>query len=254
MNKNIKKIVLAIGSHPDDVEILSAGTLALLKEKGWQIEIATMTNGNLGSATLPKKEISEIRKNEATLSAKLLNGNYHCLDNGDVFLMYDPPTLLKTINLIRKIKPDLVITQSQKDYMVDHEVTGRLVQTACFSAAIKNIKTEYEPYNKLPYLYYMDALEGKDIYGNEIRPTTMVDITSTMDIKEKMLKMHDSQRSWLKEHHGIDEYIITMKNFAKKRGKEINVKYAEGFRQHLGHAYPDKNILEAELSKQVHLL
>ena len=254
MNEKNGKTVLAVGCHPDDVEIFCAGTLALLHEKGWQIEIATMTNGNLGSATLSKEEISKIRKGEALASAKLLNGNYYCLENDDIFLMYDPPTLLKTINLIRRVQPDIVITQSQQDYMVDHEVTGRLVQTACFSAAMKNIETDYEPYNAIPHLYYMDAMEGHDIYGNEIKPTTIVDISTTMNIKEEMLKKHDSQRSWLMEHHGMDEYIIAMKNFSEKRGKEIGTDFGEGFRQHLGHAYPQNNILKEELMNLAYIL
>ena len=60
-----KKTVLAVGAHPDDVEILCAGTLALLKEKGWEIVISTMTAGDCGSAKLNKEEISAIRIKEA---------------------------------------------------------------------------------------------------------------------------------------------------------------------------------------------
>ena len=243
------KTVLAVGCHPDDVEIFCAGTLALLKEKGWNIEIATMTNGDCGSATLSREEISEVRKKEAATSAKILDGNYTCLDNPDIFLNYDRQTLLKTIELIRKVKPDLVITQSQQDYMIDHEMTSKIVQTACFSAAIKNIDTESEVFDKIPHLYYMDALEGKDIFGNKIDPTTIIDISSTIETKEKMLKKHDSQRSWLMSHNGIDEYIIAMKNFSSKRGKEINAEYGEGFKQHIGQAYPQNNILNEVLKE-----
>ena len=53
-------------------------------------------------------------------------------------------------------------------------------------------------------------------------------------------------------HNGIDEYIISMKEFAKKRGKEIGSEYAEGFRQHLGASYPQDNILKSELGDLVH--
>ncbi len=243
--------VLAIGAHPDDIEILAAGTLALLKNEGCKIEIATTTNGDLGSATLSKNEIASIRKKEAAKSAGLLNANYYCLDNHDIFLTYDEPTLLKTIELIRKTKPDVVITQSQQDYMIDHEITGKLVQTACFAAAIKNIVTESEPFDKIPILYYMDALEGKDIYGNEIKPDFIVDITETILTKEEMLKCHESQRSWLRSHNGIDEYIESMKNFSALRGKQIGKSYGEGFRQHLGAAYPKNNILKNVLDNKI---
>ncbi len=58
-----------------------------------------------------------------------------------------------------------------------------------------------------------------------------------------MLGCHESQRNWLLKHHKVDEYILAMKRFAEQRGSEINVKYAEGFRQHLGHGYPQDNVL-----------
>jgi hypothetical protein len=66
-----------------------------------------------------------------------------------------------------------------------------------------------------------------------------------------MLCCHDSQRNWLMSHHGMDEYVESMKRFARQRGKKANCDYAEGFRQHLGHGYPQDNRLKKELSKRV---
>ncbi len=66
-----------------------------------------------------------------------------------------------------------------------------------------------------------------------------------------MLACHESQRNWLLEHHKIDEYILAMKRFAEMRGKEIDGQYAEGFRQHLGHGYPQENILKEILGNLV---
>lgn len=248
MNEMNNKTVLAVVAHPDDAEFFCAGILALLKEKGWQIEIATMTAGNCGSRKYGRKEISEIRKKESASAAKLLDANYHCLECDDIFLMYDRVTLLKTISLIRATKPKLVLTMSPSCYMIDHETTSRLVQTACFSAGIVNIETKNTPpYYYIPYLYYLDPMEGKDKFGNEIEASTIVNISAVMSIKEKMLKCHKSQRDWLAAHHGMDKYILTMKQLSAKRGKEISTKYAEGFRQHLGHAFPQENILKKEL-------
>ena len=62
-----------------------------------------------------------------------------------------------------------------------------------------------------------------------------------------MLASHASQREWLRQHHGMDEYILSMKRLAETRGSEIGVPFAEGFRQHLGHAYPQDNIIVQEL-------
>ncbi|MBN2413389.1 PIG-L family deacetylase [candidate division KSB1 bacterium] len=251
----MKKTALAIAAHPDDVEFMCAGTLALLRVKGWQIIIATMTPGDCGSTKLSREEISSIRLQEAQISADILAAGYFCLECDDVFIMYDKPTLLKTIQVVRKVKPSIVFTHSPSDYMVDHEMTSKLVQTACFSAGMVNIKTPgAAPFESVPFLYYMDPMEGKDIFGNEINPNIIIDINDVIDTKEKMLYCHKSQRDWLLEHHGIDEYIRTMKDFSRKRGEEINTHYAEGFRQHKGHAFPDKNILKHELADVVFLM
>lgn len=252
MNNETEKTVLAIGAHPDDIEFRGAGTLALLKGKGWRIEMATMTAGDLGSREHGREEISKIRKKEAATAAKFLNAGYHCLELNDIFLMYDKPSLIKTISLIRKTRPRVVLTMSPSCYIIDHEITSRLVQTACFAAGIPNIEIENtSPYYYIPYLYYLDPAEGKDKFGKEIKPSTIVDISAVMNIKEMMLTCHRSQGNWLAAHHGTDQYLLTMKKLAEKRGREISTKYAEGFRQHLGHAFPQENILKKELDDLV---
>ncbi len=248
-----ENIVLAVGAHPDDVELLCAGTLALLQAQGWHVEIATMTPGDCGSATLAREEISSIRRKEAAASAALLDGTYHCLECDDIFIAYDRPTLLKVIELVRRVKPKLVFTMSPEDYMVDHEVTSALVRTACFSAGMSNIRTAgNEPFQGIPYLYYGDPMEGKDILGKAVHATTIVEITGTMATKERMFQCHESQLSWLSSHHGVSEAVETMRALATMRGKTAGVRYAEGFRQHLGHAFPQDNILKDALRGLVH--
>ena len=247
------KTVLSLGAHPDDAEFFCVGTLALLHKNGWQIHIATMTPGDCGTVQYSREEISSIRKAEAAKAASLLDGSYHCLECDDIFIMYDRPTLLKAIELVRKVRPTIVITCSPSDYMVDHETASRIAQTACFACGVVNIETAgAEPFEPVPHLYYMDPVEGKDNFGAEIKAGTIIDITSVMDIKEKMLCCHESQRNWLFTHHGIDDYVISMKALSEKRGREINSHFAEGFRQHLGHAYPQDNILKTELGDLVH--
>lgn len=248
------KVVLSLLCHPDDTEIMCAGTLALLKRKGWKIHIATMTPGDCGSVKYNRKRISSIRRAESAKSASLLDGEYHCLECDDVFVMYDRPTLLKVIKLVRKVRPLVVFAPSPSDYMIDHDMTSRVVQMACFACGIRNVSTPgVEAFYSVPHLYYADAQGGKDILGNKIEPSVLVDISSVINIKENMLCCHASQRNWLLEHHGIDEYIIWMKDFSRERGKLIGVRYAEGFRQHLGHAYPEDNILKRELKDKVHV-
>ena len=246
--------ILAIVSHPDDAELFCAGTLALLKDKGWRIEMATMTPGDGGTATRTREEISTIRKAEAAEAASLLDARYQCLECEDIFVLYDKPTLLKVIELVRNTRPRMVFTMSPQCYMVDHEMTSKLVQTACFSAGVKNIETASAPFFHTPHLYYIDAMEGKDRLGQEVKPAMVVDITDKMDLKEKMLVCHASQREWLREHHGMDEYVHAMRSFATDRGQLAGVSYGEGFRQHLGHAFPQNNLLADELGVYVNNL
>ena len=246
----MKKNVLGIFAHPDDAEIICAGTLSLFKKAGWSVHIATMAKGDKGTTEYTREEISRIRKAEAINAVQLLGGIYHCLEFDDVHVLYNRETINKTTALIRKIRPAIVFTASPNDYMLDHEITSMIVQTACFSCGILNMEVLEEPFEPTPFLYYCDPLEGKDKFGNPICPSMFVDITSEILIKEKMLGCHKSQQNWLLTHHQ-SEYIQSMKQFSKKRGEEINTRYAEGFRQHLGHGYPQENIVKEILGDLV---
>ena len=252
---NEKRVALGIGAHPDDVEFLCAGSLSLLRQKGWEIHIASMAPGDCGSTTMGRAEISRVRRAEAARSAELLDGQYHCLECDDVFILYDRPTILKTIELFRKVRPTVVFGLSPSDYMVDHEHASKLVRTACFTAGIPNIDTPgLDPFTSVPYLYYMDPVGGVDMFGQPIAGNIVVDISSAAKVKEEMLCCHASQREWLRAHHGMDEYVMTMKRYDEKGGKRIGVEYAEGFRQHLGHAFPEDNLLQKELGEMVHMV
>jgi LmbE family N-acetylglucosaminyl deacetylase len=248
------KTALAVMAHPDDAEFLCAGTLALLRQKGWTIHIATMTPGDCGTTDLSREQISRIRRTEAAHAVNVLQGRYHCLECDDVFILYDRPTLLKVIALIRRIQPTLVFTPSPCDYFADHEQTSRLVQTACFACGIPNVPTEEKPFPSVPCLYYVDPVEGKDQLGRSVEPALLVDISDVMDIKERMLCCHASQRNWIMKHHGMDEYVESMKRLAAKRGSQIGTAYAEGLRQHLGHAFPQDNLLKTELNALITVL
>ncbi|HPO10676.1 MAG TPA: hypothetical protein PLZ55_18510 [bacterium] len=66
-----------------------------------------------------------------------------------------------------------------------------------------------------------------------------------------MLACHESQRNWLRAHHGVDEYLLAMERAAKKRGEEVGLQFAEGFRQHRGHGFPKKDLLKEVLGDLV---
>jgi LmbE family N-acetylglucosaminyl deacetylase len=247
MIKNQANTVLGLFAHPDDAEFLCAGTLALLQQQGWDIHIATLTPGDKGTVEHTREQISTIRKQEGQRAAEILGAHYHCLDCEDLYITYDRQTLKRACALLREIRPSIVFTCSPTDYMVDHEVASRIAQTACFACGVKNMEVEVAPFEPVPHLYYCDPVDGKDILGREVRPTILVDISSVMATKEAMLCCHKSQRDWLRAHHGVDEYVDSMKAFAVLRGSLMGWEAGEGFRQHLGHCYPQDNRLATVL-------
>jgi len=242
--------VLALVSHPDDAEFLCAGTLALLGRAGWELHITTMTAGDCGSKVLSREEISAIRRKEAAASAKLIKAKYECLEFPDIFITYDRTSILTVLAHVRKVKPHMVLTMSPSCYMVDHEITSTLVRTACFASGMVNMVTPgVTVFDHIPHLYYLDPIEGKDKLGNPVEPSLVVDISEVIELKSEMLACHESQGEWLRRHHGMDQYLVAMKQQSEMTGNKIGVTYGEGFRQHLGHAYPQDDLLRNALGK-----
>jgi len=242
----LRNVVLSVLAHPDDAEFLCAGSMIrLLRERGWEGHIASMTPGDCGSAELWAEEISMLRRAEGARAASLIGAAYHCLEERDLLITYCPETLRKVTELLREVRPTLVFTHSPSDYMVDHEMTSLVTRAACFGAPIPNFfpSSKLRPMEHIPHLYYCDPIEGKDILGKDVAPGLCVDISRVLDQKAEMLAAHSSQRDWLLRHHGMDRYVQTMRDWAAARGKLIGAAAAEGFRQHLGHGYPQNDLL-----------
>jgi LmbE family N-acetylglucosaminyl deacetylase len=91
-------------------------------------------------------------------------------------------------------------------------------------------------------------VEGKDPLGRDIAPGFCVDVSKVMDAKTAMLECHASQRQWLLKHHGMDHYVQAMKEWSARRGQTASCAFAEGFRQHRGHGYPQDNVLKQLLA------
>lgn len=240
-----RTVALSFLAHPDDAEILCAGTLVRLADLGWEIHIATATAGDCGSATLPDTEIASIRRQEAAAAARRLGADYHCLEERDVNVIFDHASNRKTIDLFRQVAPSLVLTHPRHDYMLDHEQVHLLARSASFSFPIPNASAwPVVAGSSVPWLYYCDPLEGCDPYSRQrAQPSTYVDISDVMPRKIDLLACHASQREWLRAHHGIDEYVEAMKQHNVSRGQEFGVAYAEAFVQHRGHAYPQSDLL-----------
>jgi LmbE family N-acetylglucosaminyl deacetylase len=238
------KTALSFLAHPDDAEFLCVGTMIRLREAGWSIHIASATAGDCGTMTQDRWQISATRTEEARRAADVISATYHCLDERDLMVVYDKPTLQKTIDLFRRVSPGLVFTHAPKDYMMDHEMVSLLARAASFGYGAPNASTHPRREDAMvPYLYYCDPVEAIDPMGREVEPTTFVEITQQLARKLQMLSCHASQREWLRAHHAIDEYMETMKRLGSRRGKDAGVEYAEAFVQHRGHAYPNNDLL-----------
>ncbi len=237
--------ILFIHAHPDDAEILAGGTLVLLARSGNHVTIATMTSGDCGSDAHDPEEISAIRRREAAAAAAIIGARYICAEFRDMAIFNDDASRRRVTELLRRVRPDLVITASPEDYHCDHEATSLLVRDACFGASAPNYKTgDADALPAIPHLYFADSIGTVDRFGTAIAPDFFVDVTSTLPDKHKMLAQHASQREWLKRQHHIDDYIETMEAWTRARGALAGVEYAEGFRRYRGHPYPQTPLLE----------
>ena len=224
--------VLAIGSHPDDIEIACAGTLAKCVKRGDKVITCHVSTGNLGHVIIPPDELAVIRAEEAKKAGGLAGIEVICAGFNDLDI-YDnnKEARDKIVDVIRYANPDVIITHNPDDYMPDHTAVSRLVFDASFAATLPNY-TEY-PHTfsspdgapaKLVPIYYMDTLAGVNFV-----PDVFVDITEEIDLKLQMLECHESQLVWMREHDGID-FADMVKTCSKYRGYQCGAAYAEGFR------------------------
>jgi LmbE family N-acetylglucosaminyl deacetylase len=243
----MRDVALSVLAHPDDAEFLCGGVLArLARERGWEIHIASMTPGDCGSAALPPEQIAQIRRREGAEAAAVLGATYHCLEERDLLIFYNERALERVTRLLRQVRPRLVLTHSPADYMLDHEVTSTVVRAAAFGAPIPNFLRDRglgPALEHIPHLYYCDPIEGRDALGRDVPPEFCIDVGAVIDVKAEMLARHVSQREWLLKHHGMDQYLQAMRDWGAARGRGCGVACAEGFRQHLGHSYPQGNLL-----------
>lgn len=219
--------VLVIACHPDDMELACAGTLLKCKQRGDRVVVCHLSDGNLGHVVIPPDELAVIRANEAKKSAEIggfdevIWGGFHDLD------IYDnnKEARDKVVDVIKKVKPDFIITHDPNDYMPDHTATSRLVFDASFTATLPNYASKVDGHATLVPIYYMDTLAGVGF-----NPTEYVDVSEHIDTKIQMLECHESQVTWMREHDGID-FSDMVKTCSRYRGYQCGAEYAEGFKQ-----------------------
>ena len=224
--------VLAIGTHPDDIEIACSGTLAKCVKRGDTVIVCHVSSGNLGHVVIPPDELRIIRANEAK-TAGAMAGIEVIWGGFDDLEIYENNREArdKLVDVIRYANPDVIITHDPNDYMPDHTSVSKLVFDASFTATLPNYKCSVRRFAqddtpaKLVPIYYMDTLAGVNF-----QPTEYVDISKEIDLKLQMLECHASQVVWMRDHDGID-FPDMVKTCSRYRGYQCGAEYAEGFRQ-----------------------
>ena len=223
--------VLAIGAHPDDIEIACSGTLAKCVKRGDTVIVCHVSTGNLGHVIIPPDELKKIRATEAKKAGAMAGIEVICANFNDLDV-YDnnQEARDKLVDVIKYANPDFIITHNPDDYMPDHTAVSRLVFDASFTATLPNYKSTCEKYSKgcgpakLVPIYYMDTLAGVNF-----NPTEFVDISDEIDLKINMLECHESQLVWMREHDHID-FADMVRTCSRYRGYQCGAEYAEGFR------------------------
>ena len=164
--------VLAFHAHPDDLEFQCAGTLALLREAGCARDHGHDDPRRLRQRRARRRGDRAIRRGEARAAAELIGADYFCLEFRDLAIFNDDESRRRVTEVLRRVRPDLVLTAPPVDYLCDHEMTSLLVRDACFAAPFPN----YAPGSgspprrstRIPHLYFVDPIEGIDRDGRPI--------------------------------------------------------------------------------------
>ena len=216
--------VLAVGAHPDDIEILCAGTLTRYVQLGHSVAMVHSCNGRLGHVSIPPDELTDIRRAEAKAAAAVIGAESFCLDIPDLEVSDAREYTERLAGVIRRVGPDVIITHSPNDYMRDHTAIHRLVNIASFAATIPHYEGVDVPAHPIVQpIFEMDTLMGVGFIPDEY-----VDVTEAMALKREMLACHKSQVEWLRDHDGID-VVGNMEVCARYRGLQCGAEFAEGF-------------------------
>ena len=248
--RQFNKVALSINAHPDDAEAWNAGTLKLLKDKGYKIVIATMTPGDLGGCNMTAEETAKLRTEEAKKAAAVLDAEYFMLGAHDGFLYDTKEMRLKVISLLRQIKAGVVFTHLPMDYHSDHRTTCNIVEAAAMVSSLGTVPVREKPLDITPLLYHSSPLTLSDPLGSQIAPPHFyVDVTSVVETKKQMLGYHISQIDLMKHMHKMDDFFGYVLEGNRNYGKLAGVEYAEVYWQHLGGGFQRDPQVQNDLSE-----
>jgi len=222
--------ILAIGVHPDDVELGCSGTLINEIKRGKKIGILDLTQGELGT-----RGTIETRYQEAANAAILIGASVRDnLKMRDGFFKNDEEHQLKLIQAIRKYQPEIIIGNILNDRHPDHGRAGHLISDACFLSGLAKIETRDEKgamQQKWRPKYFLQYIQ--DWYHE---PDILIDISDVFEQRMKAIQAYTTQFSTGNSNEAGPQTYISTPDFlesviarARMLGKRIGVKYAEGF-------------------------
>lgn len=225
----MKLDILAIGVHPDDVELGCSGTLIKEIKRGKKAGIVDLTQGELGT-----RGTIETRYAEAAEAARIIGVEVReNLRMRDGFFRNDEEHQLQLIRILRKYQPDVVIGNILQDRHPDHGRAGHLISDACFLSGLRRIETLDEsgkPQERWRPKYFLQYLQ--DWYHE---PDFLIDISDVFEERMEAIRAYGTQFNSSSEQDGPQTYISTPDFLdsviarARMLGKRIGVKYAEGF-------------------------
>ncbi|MEH6408316.1 MAG: bacillithiol biosynthesis deacetylase BshB1 [Leeuwenhoekiella sp.] len=223
----MKLDILAIGAHPDDVELSCGATLAKEVANGKIVGVLDLTRGELGT-----RGSAELRDEESQVAAKIMGLSMRenlALEDG--FFQNDKESQLRIIEVLRKYKPEVVFCNAIDDRHIDHGKGSKLASDACFLSGLIKIKTELEEVDQKPW-------RPKHVYHyiqwKHINPDIVVDVTGYIETKMDAVFAYTSQfyNPDIKE----GDTPISSENFkesinyrARDLGRLIGTEHAEGY-------------------------
>ena len=223
----MKLDILAIGVHPDDVELSCAGTILKHIAAKKKVGILDLTRGELGT-----RGTAEIRTKESKKAAKILGVSVReQLNMSDGFFANDENHQLQLIEKIRYYKPEIVLCNAISDRHPDHARAAKLVSDACFYSGLIKIDSHY---NKKTQEVWRPKAVYHYIQDNFINPDFVIDITKQMDKKMEAIMAFESQfynpnSKEPKTAISGPEFLEFVKAKNMVFGRSIGVRYAEGF-------------------------
>jgi LmbE family N-acetylglucosaminyl deacetylase len=219
--------VLAVVAHPDDAELLCAGTLARAREDGAAIAVCVLCRGDKGQPTQRIENLADVRQREmesalGLLGAELLTGGF---DDGT--LADDAAARSKLMEIYRRFRPTLVLAHAPDDYHPDHRAASALAEVASWFCASTGQTSSLPPLESPPALWWMDTINRAGF-----QPGFYVDVSRYLDLKTRMLACHASQLQ-RGDDANFAPLVQLMQLQATARGSEAGVVAAEAFRVHL---------------------